>query len=211
MKGLSLAEGGEDAGEDDGAPSSSSVTSSPINNIGGGGGSDLKSLLPTARKRTLRLDKFGRRVHDLTDDGTTQYSKPRQSGSSGVVRPSSSSPEAVVPLNSKELAADASSAEFVEVAATVKSDGGDKGGEVTKKDGGGDGARGGEMRTADLRSLMGGTVERNNYESARQDARLGEGNRSVDLKALLPKQKMKFMKLDVSTLDGARLFYMPSQ
>ena len=29
---------------------------------------------------------------------------------------------------------------------------------------------------------------------------LGEGNASVDLKALLPTQKMKFMKLDVSLL-----------
>jgi len=32
------------------------------------------------------------------------------------------------------------------------------------------------------------------------DAMLGEGNVSVDLKALLPTQKMKFMKLDVSLL-----------
>lgn len=37
--------------------------------------SDLKSLLPTPKKRTLKLDKFGRRVHDLTDDGTAKYSK----------------------------------------------------------------------------------------------------------------------------------------
>lgn len=37
--------------------------------------SDLKSLLPTPKKRTLILDKFGRRVHDLTDDGTAKYDR----------------------------------------------------------------------------------------------------------------------------------------
>jgi len=34
--------------------------------------------------------------------------------------------------------------------------------------------------------------------SSNSDAVLGKENTSVDLKALLPKQKMKFMKLDVS-------------
>ena len=34
--------------------------------------------------------------------------------------------------------------------------------------------------------------------NSNNDAILGEGNVSVDLKALLPTQKMKFMKLDVS-------------
>ena len=36
--------------------------------------------------------------------------------------------------------------------------------------------------------------------NSNNDAMLGEGNVSVDLKALLPTQKMKFMKLDVSLL-----------
>ena len=42
--------------------------------------SDLKSLLPTPKKRTLRLDKFGRRVHDLTDDGTAKYNMKGEGG-----------------------------------------------------------------------------------------------------------------------------------
>ena len=46
------------------------------------GSSDLKSLLPTPKKRTLRLDKFGRRIHDLTDDGTAKFAK-EPSGASG--------------------------------------------------------------------------------------------------------------------------------
>ena len=50
--------------------------SSPKDETSGAAYSEgLRSLLPTPKKRTLQLDKFGRRVHDLTDDGTTQYSK----------------------------------------------------------------------------------------------------------------------------------------
>ena len=45
-----------------------------------GGGKNLKDLLPTPRKRTLILDKFGRRVHDLTDDGTARYEMKESSG-----------------------------------------------------------------------------------------------------------------------------------
>ena len=48
--------------------SSSTSSSSP-------GGSDLKSLLPTPKRTTLTLDKFGRRIHDLKSDGTPKYSK----------------------------------------------------------------------------------------------------------------------------------------
>ena len=40
----------------------------------------------------------------------------------------------------------------------------------------------------------------NNMSSNNDAMLLGEGNVSVDLKALLPTQKMKFMKLDVSLL-----------
>ena len=46
----------------------SSTSSSP-------GGSNLKSLLPTPKRTTLTLDKFGRRIHDLKSDGTPKYSK----------------------------------------------------------------------------------------------------------------------------------------
>ena len=52
----------------DTAPNSISTTSSP-------GGSNLKSLLPTPKRTTLTLDKFGRRIHDLKSDGTPKYSK----------------------------------------------------------------------------------------------------------------------------------------
>ena len=66
------------------APHSSSSTSVllSLSDIEGGtssppssSSSDLKSLLPTPKKRTLTLDKFGRRVHDLTDDGTAKYNR----------------------------------------------------------------------------------------------------------------------------------------
>ena len=43
--------------------------------------------------------------------------------------------------------------------------------------------------------------------NSNNDAMLGEGNVSVDLKALLPTQKMKFMKLDVSLLYITRIRY----
>jgi len=49
----------------------------------GGAGKNLKDLLPTPRKRTLILDKFGRRVHDLTDDGTARYEMKESSGGAG--------------------------------------------------------------------------------------------------------------------------------
>mmetsp|Transcript_23921 Transcript_23921/g.47479 ORF Transcript_23921/g.47479 Transcript_23921/m.47479 type:complete len:678 (-) Transcript_23921:924-2957(-) len=37
--------------------------------------SDLKSLLPTAKMRFMKLDKFGRRVQRMEDDGSVSYSR----------------------------------------------------------------------------------------------------------------------------------------
>ena len=67
------------------------------------GSSDLKSLLPTPKKRTLRLDKFGRRIHDLTDDGTAKFAK-EPSGASGAVGYSGSGGEGGSSLGSEEAA-----------------------------------------------------------------------------------------------------------
>lgn len=77
------------------------------------GGSNLKALLPTPKKHTLKLDKFGRRVHDLTNDGTAKFSRELRGVSpeeyyNNVVDPSQSA----VLKSEKELAAIASSADF---------------------------------------------------------------------------------------------------
>ena len=75
-------------------------------------GSDLKALLPPLQKRALQLDKYGRRVYDLTDDGTAKYSLER-SGAATVAA------AATAPAKGpKERAADASSADFGEVTAS---------------------------------------------------------------------------------------------
>jgi len=46
-------------------------------------GADLKALLPTTKMRFMKLDKFGRRVQRMEDDGTVSYSRSSSSGSSG--------------------------------------------------------------------------------------------------------------------------------
>ena len=61
----------DDTTTTDTAPNSISSTSSSSSP----GGSNLKSLLPTPKRTTLTLDKFGRRIHDLKSDGTPKYSK----------------------------------------------------------------------------------------------------------------------------------------
>ncbi|KAL3809493.1 hypothetical protein ACHAXA_007964 [Cyclostephanos tholiformis] len=89
--------------DDDDSPTSSSPFVS----------SDLKSLLPTPKKRTLRLDKFGRRVHDLTDDGTAKYSMK------GVGGGNEEGEDGSRPKSAKEMAAEASSADFHLPASTM--------------------------------------------------------------------------------------------
>ena len=46
-------------------------------------GTDLKALLPTTKMRFMKLDKFGRRVQRMEDDGTVSYSRSSSSSSSG--------------------------------------------------------------------------------------------------------------------------------
>jgi len=45
-------------------------------------GADLKSLLPSAKMRFMKLDKFGRRVQRMEDDGSVSYSRGSGAGES---------------------------------------------------------------------------------------------------------------------------------
>lgn len=189
--------------------------------------SDLKSFLPTPKKRTLRLDKFGRRVHDLTDDGTAKYNMKGEGGGDDEQEE-----DATRPKSAKEMAAEASSADF-HLPASATTTGADlkallpKG--VTKKGQSSlsppsSSSPPGPSLSQILGMLNDGTTT--TTASAASDAtaaaaaraksdkeRAADASRAQfhlppispssrsggsDLKALLPRQKSRFMKLDVS-------------
>jgi len=150
-------------------------------------GSDLKALLPTPKKRTLKLDKFGRRVHDLTDDGTTNYARERGVGKPAV---EASAAEVAAALAAEDPAPAYDPAPMVSDAdatlAQLASLGG--GGEDDEAPG-----------VASLPKILNEDAKKSAKELA-ADASSGDFSRpvgaSADLKALLPTQKMRFMKLD---------------
>jgi len=206
--------------------------------------SDLRSLLPTPKKQSLPLDKYGRRIHDLTDDGTAKYSKELR----GNPVPSSKSSISFGKKSQKELAAEASSADFgrevksstdlkallptqkmrfmkldkfgrrvqrmeddgtvnmkkeptleetsSEAAPTATNDDDSNVEEPIVDNIEPPPIKASSARSPSLAQILGKGADALGVEQARNDAILGEGNRSVDLKELLPKQKMRFMKLD---------------
>ena len=135
-------------------------------------GSDLKALLPTPKKRTLKLDKLGRRIHDLTDDGTAKYLSKDGNGSHRPVTADSNVESAALVKSEKELAADASSAEFVV-------------GILSKID---------EESTAPTKSEKELAADASSAEFVVGPPPLQS---KENFQALLPKQKMSFMKVRV--------------
>lgn len=103
--------------------------------------SDLKNLLPKRKMEWMTLDKFGRRVQRMEDDGTVNMKKEPTTRSESDV----------------EMSA--------------------------------------EQGTAPpLNKLLQNSKELSGYEASERNFR--EINQSADLKALLPKRKMTWMKLD---------------
>ncbi len=186
--------------------------------------SDLKSLLPTPKKRTLRLDKFGRRVHDLTDDGTAKYNMKGEGGGEdeAVVVEGCWGEDGRRKKSAKEMAAEASSADF-HLPASTSSTGADlkallpKRATRTESSPSSSSSSPGPSLSQILDMINDGTTTtsaaaaraKSDKERAAEASKAqfvlpppSSSSRSggSDLKALLPRQNTRFMKLDVSSI-----------
>jgi hypothetical protein len=190
--------------------------------------SDLKSLLPTPRKRTLRLDKFGRRVHDLTDDGTAKYNmKGEGEEDEAVAAEGGWGEDGRRTKSAKEMAAEASSADF-HLPASISTTGADLKALLPKRTTRAESSTSSSASTStsspgpSLSQILdmindGATTTsaavaaaaraKSDKERAADASKaqfvlkpLSSSSRSggSDLKALLPRQNTRFMKLDVS-------------
>ena len=131
--------------------------------------SDLKSLLPTPMKRTLRLDKHGRRIHDMDTDHSPSYIKAHDN----AANPSSSQYEygPAEPSTAMQSDHDATLAQ--------QSDDGPLG----------------EGDSPSLSQISGVHSSKELAADASSGDFEAEVKVSADLKALLPQQKMRFMKV----------------
>lgn len=162
----SAAPSSADNGNDDDDDNDSAISSSTYNNNKG-----LKSHLPTPKKRTLALDKFGRRIHDLTDDGSdVKYSRgsdtAADSGASASLK------------SEKELAADASSADFNFDSGAAK---------IT------DSTPVTRPKSAKELAAIASSAD---FVLQEETGKTTSASRSANLKELLPGQKLTFMKSD---------------
>ena len=185
------------------------------------GSSDLRVLLPKPSSRPLKLDKFGRRIYNMQDDNTIKLTKGEGSPgtSTSSTEPTKNSPELSTLLqSSKEIASLESSANFRSISTSsdlkallpkreMKWRTLDKFGrrvqimedevfppakETTRSE---SDVTASQRGTAPpLSELLQGTKEITGYEEAERNFR--EFKTGSDLKALLPKRKMTWMKLD---------------
>jgi hypothetical protein len=141
--------------------------------------SDLKSLLPTAKMRFMKLDYFGRRVQRMEDDGTVKHTKSR-----------------FMDYDYDSSDAAAAGEEFRGVK------GGDKiiftsGSDVQQPSTDFDKYNfQGIVYGQSLTKLIIDDDSSSPSSDLEKDAATSTGVYGADLKALLPKQKMRFMKLD---------------
>jgi len=181
--------------------------------------SDLKSLLPTPKKRTLTLDKFGRRVHDLTDDGTAKYNRMDATSTPAMKAEEEEGREEIRKKNKrsdKEQAMMASSAGF---RATTAAEAGAGTNLKTLLPQGKSFSRGIKETVVSssaapalsqmLDMLNEGSVVKSEKaraaDASSADFRIISKPGGSDLKALLPLQNTRFLKLDVSfvwAVDG---------
>lgn len=182
--------------------------------------SDLKSLLPTPKKRTLTLDKFGRRVHDLTDDGTAKYNRMDATSTPAMKAEEEEGREEIRKKNKrsdKEQAMTASSAGFRAITAAEAGAGTNL---KTLLPQGKSFSRGIKETVVSSSSaapalsqmldmLNEGSVVKSEKaraaDASSADFRIISKPGGSDLKALLPLQNTRFLKLDVSfvwAVDG---------
>ena len=143
----------QDGPQDDGAP----------------GYSGLKSLLPTPRKRTLKLDKYGRRIHDMGTDHSPSYTKAHDGGEPN---PSSSYAGPAEPSPAMRSDHDATLAQQTDDGPVAEGD------------------------SPSLSQISGVRSTKELAAEASSGDFRAEVKVSADLKALLPQQKMMFMKVD---------------
>ena len=182
--------------------------------------SGLKSLLPTPKKRTLTLDKFGRRVHDLTDDGTAKYNRMDATSTPAMKAEEEEGREEIRKKNKrsdKEQAMMASSAGFRATTAAEAGAGTNlktllpqgKSFSLGIKETAVSSSSAAPALSQMLDMLNEGSVVKSEKaraaDASSADFRIISKPGGSDLKALLPLQNTRFLKLDVSfvwAVDG---------
>ncbi|KAL7438803.1 hypothetical protein ACHAXM_006387 [Skeletonema potamos] len=145
--------------------------------------SDLTALLPTAKMRFMKLDKFGRRVQRMEDDGTVSYSRGSTTSSANVdVVAGDGAERSDEDTGSNDILFTISDSELPLQQGTTTSSN-------NKKDGNSIPTTG-----PSLSKLISPTQPPT--PDLVKDASTSSGIYGTDLKSLLPTTKMRFMKLD---------------